>query len=126
MDQLCEEGVLFNNAHCSQPVCTASRNSLLSEIHPSTSGWYGSTKAMRDSYDQVMGDHKMLPQYFKDNGYETMAVGKVFHSGVSDYKERSEDFWDEVAPKYKVPKDLKDRGNGYGGTHFYPMIEHMF
>ena len=30
-------------------------------------------------------------------------------------------FWDETAPDYKVPKDLKDRGDGYGGTKFYPF-----
>lgn len=121
MDRLFEQGVLFTNAHCSQAVCTASRNSLLSGLHPSSSGWYGSTSAMRKSYDQVMGTHKMMPQYFKDNGYKTMAVGKVFHSGVSDYKDKTELFWDETAPTYKVPKDLKDRGDGYGGTHFYPF-----
>lgn len=121
MDKLFEQGVLFTNAHCSQPVCTASRNSLLSGLHPTTSGWYGSTSAMRKSYDQVMGDHKMLPQHFKDNGYKTLAIGKIFHQGVSDYKERTNDFWDEIAPDYKVPKDLKDRGDGYGGTKFYPF-----
>ncbi|MDG2169238.1 MAG: sulfatase-like hydrolase/transferase, partial [Opitutales bacterium] len=68
MDKLFEQGLLFSNAHCSQAVCTASRNSLLSGLHPSSSGWYGSTSAMRKSYEDVMGDHKMLPQYFKDNG----------------------------------------------------------
>lgn len=75
MDKLFQEGILFTNAHCSQPVSTASRNSLLSGIHPSTSGWYSSTTKMRESYDQVMGEHKMLPQHFKDNEYKTMAVG---------------------------------------------------
>lgn len=121
LDKLFNEGVLFTNAHASQAVCTASRNSLLSGLHPSSSGWYGSTSAMRKSYDQVMGSHKMLPQYFKDNGYKTLAVGKVFHSGVSDYKDKTELFWDETAPTYKVPKDLRDRGDGYGGSHFYPF-----
>lgn len=121
MDKLFDEGVLFTNAHCSQAVCTASRNSLLSGIHPSSSGWYTSTGAMQKTYDEVMGEHKMLPQYFKDHGYKTMAVGKIFHQGVSDYKERTDDFWDEVAPDYKVPKDLKDLGDGYGGTKFFPF-----
>jgi len=121
LDRLFEQGILFTNAHCSQAVCTASRNSLLSGIHPATSGWYSSTGAMRRSYDQVMGDHKMLPQYFKDNGYKTMAVGKIFHQGVTDYKDKIDAFWDEYAPDYKVPKDLKDRGDGYGGTKFYPF-----
>ena len=63
----------------------------------------------------------MMPHYFKDNGYKTMAVGKIFHQGVTDYKDKMDDFWDEVAPDYKVPKDLKDRGDGYGGTKFYPF-----
>ena len=79
LDRLCDQGMLFTNAHCSQAVCTASRNSLLSGLHPSTTGWYGSTSAMRKTYDQVMQDHKMLPQHFKDNGYTTLAVGKIFH-----------------------------------------------
>ncbi len=121
MDKLFHESVLFTNAHCSQAVCTASRNSLLSGIHPSRSGWYVSTAAMRKSYDEVMGDHKMLPQYFRDHGYETFACGKVFHQGVSDYKDRTKDFWDETAPTYKVPKELLARGDGYGGKMFYPF-----
>ncbi len=121
MDRLFESGSLFTNAHCSQAVCAASRNSLLSGLHPTTTGWYGSTSAMRRSFEQVMGNHRMLPQYFKDHGYKTLAVGKIFHSGVSDYKDRTPDFWNETAPDYKVPKDLKDRGEGYGGTKFYPF-----
>ena len=40
---------------------------------------------------------------------------------MSDYKERTKAFWDKTAPDYKVPKDLKDRGDGYGGTKFYPF-----
>ncbi len=121
MDRLFNEGLLFTNAHCSQAVCTASRNSLLSGLHPSSTGWYSSTGDMNRTYEDVMGDHEMLPQYFRDNGYKTMAVGKIFHKGVSDYSDRTKDFWDEVAPDYDVPKDLKDRGDGYGGTKFYPF-----
>jgi len=121
LDRLAGEGVQFTNAYCSQAVCTASRNSLLSGLHPATTGWYGSTSAMRKSYEQVMGEHKMLPQHFKDNGYKTLAGGKVFHGGVSDYKERTEDFWDETAADYKISKALRARGSGYGGTKFYPF-----
>jgi arylsulfatase A-like enzyme len=76
---------------------------------------------MRKTYDRVMGDHKMLPQYFKENGYKTLAVGKIFHKGVTDYRDRIRAFWDETAPEYEVPKELKDRGDGYGGTKFYPF-----
>jgi len=121
LDRLAEEGLLFTNAHCNQAVCTASRNSLLSGLHPVNTGWYQSTSAMRRTYDQVMQDHQMLPEYFKSNGYKTLAVGKIFHQGVTDYKDKLDVFWDTVAPDYKVPKDLKDLGDGYGGTKFYPF-----
>ncbi len=121
LDRLFQQGLLFTNAHCSQAVCTASRNSLLSGIHPASSGWYSSTKAMRRTYDEVMGDHVMLPQYFRDNGYRTLTAGKVFHQGASDYPEHTDHFWDEIAPSYKVPGHLRERGDGYGGTKFYPF-----
>jgi arylsulfatase A-like enzyme/acetyl esterase/lipase len=121
LDRLFQQGVLFTNAHCSQAVCTASRNSVLSGLHPSTTGWYSSTKTMQASYEEVMGEHVMLPQLFRENGYHTMAAGKVFHSGASDYPERTKDFWDELAPKYKIPKHLRERGDGYRGTMFYPF-----
>ena len=121
MDRLFKQGVLFTNAHCSQAVCNASRNSLLSGLHPTSSGWYGSTKIMQNSYQDVMGDHVMLPQYFKDHGYHTLAVGKVFHSGVSDYKGRTDDFWSETGPRYSVKGALRKRGDGYKGTQFYPF-----
>lgn len=121
MDKLFASGTLFTNAHCSQPVCTASRNSLLSGIHPAKSGWYSSTERMKKTYDSVMGDHKMLPQHFKDNGYRTLSVGKIFHNGASDYKDRTDDFWDQTGPTYKVPKKLRERSGDYKGTKFYPF-----
>ena len=121
MDRLFRQGVLFTNAHCSQAVCTASRNSLLSGLHPSSSGWYSSTKTMQATYNQVMREHVMLPQYFREHGYRTLTAGKIFHQGASDYSDRTTDFWDEVAPKYKVPRNLRERGDGYKGTMFYPF-----
>ena len=121
MDRLFKQGVLFTNAHCSQAVCNASRNSVLSGLHPSSSGWYGSTKIMQASYDDVMGDHKMLPQYFRDNGYHTLTAGKIFHQGASDFPTRTIDFWDEMAPRYSVKGKLRERGDGYKGTMFYPF-----
>jgi iduronate 2-sulfatase len=30
-----------------------------------------------------VGNFTTLPQYFKQNGYETISVGKIFHPGIS-------------------------------------------
>lgn len=123
MDRLFEQGVLFTNAHCSQAVCTASRNSLLSGIHPTTSGWYSSTASMRKNYDEVMADHMMLPEYFKSNGYNTYATGKIFHSGESDYPDKTDDFWTEYSPHFwdNMEEHIIKAGFGYRGRMFFPF-----
>jgi len=123
LDRLVKQGVFFANAHASQPVCTASRNSLMSGLHPATTGWYGSIAEMRKSYDAVMKENKMLPEYFRDHGYKTMSVGKIFHNGESDYPERTDGFWDEYAPHFWSDMDpaIKENGFGYRGYMFYPF-----
>ncbi|MGJ8734647.1 MAG: sulfatase [Cellulophaga sp.] len=123
MDKLFAEGVLFTNAHCSQPVCTASRNSMLSGIHPTSSGWYSSTNNMKKNYSEVMANHMMLPEYFKTNGYNTYATGKIYHSGESDYSEKTNDFWTEHAPHFwnNMEPHIRENGYGYRGTMFYPF-----
>ena len=123
MDKLFAEGVLFTNAHASQPVCTASRNSILSGIHPTSSGWYSSTKNMRTNYDTVMADHYMLPEYFKKNGYNTYATGKIYHSGESDYPDKTDDFWTEYSPHFwnNMEPHIKENGYGYRGAMFFPF-----
>ncbi|MEO9514076.1 MAG: sulfatase [Flavobacteriaceae bacterium] len=123
MDKLFSEGVLFTNAHASQPVCTASRNSIISGVHPTSSGWYSSTKNMRENYDTVMANHMMLPEYFKANGYNTFATGKVFHDGESDYPNKTADFWTEYSPHFwnDMEPHIKENGYGYRGMMFYPF-----
>ncbi len=124
IDALVERGVFFTNAHCSQPVSTASRNSLLSGKHPANSGWYVDTKTMNTTYDEVMEGSAMMPQYFKDNGYETYAVGKIFHNGICDYSERKDDIWSEYAPSFwskKMEGHIVEAAYGYRGYMFYPF-----
>jgi len=123
LDKLFEQGIAFTNAHCSQAVCTASRNSLLSGIHPTTSGWYASTAAMRKNYDEVMKDHAMLPEFLKNNAYNTYAAGKVFHDGRSDYPDKTDDFWTDYAPEFwrNMEEKIEKTGFGYRGKMFYPF-----
>ena len=126
LDKLSDQGVLFTNAHASMAVCIASRNSLLSGLHPTTTGWYalnGDQKAMNTSYNKVMAGKKMLPELFRDNGYKTFAAGKVFHTGTNDFDELEGKLWDDELPKYKATLREIDyqRGEGYGGYKFYPF-----
>ncbi len=82
MDKLAAQGVLFTNAHCQAPLCGPSRASIMTGLRPSTTGIYG----MIDDNDikQVLPDITLLPEYFKQNGYHTMGIGKLFHQHAPD------------------------------------------
>lgn len=81
IDRLASQGVLFTNAHCQAPLCGPSRASIMTGLRPSTTGIYGmiSDQKIR-SENPTTRDIQFLPEYFKDNGYHTMGIGKLFHS----------------------------------------------
>nr|KAF6435852.1 hypothetical protein HJG63_012575 [Rousettus aegyptiacus] len=77
VDQLVSHSLLFWNAFAQQAVCAPSRVSFLTGRRPDTTCLYDF-----DSYWRVhAGNFSTIPQYFKENGYVTMSVGKVFHPG---------------------------------------------
>lgn len=122
LDRLISKSVLFSNAHCAAPVCSASRHALFSGLRPSTTGWYSNSSKGLKNYLKTLGKTVPMPAHFRNNGYKTMAAGKVFHKGTSDVRDYG--YWDEERPKFKWPEHLVARGHGYqgkGGGHFYPF-----
>lgn len=122
LDRLISKSVLFTNAHCAAPVCSASRHAFMSGLRPSTTGWYSNTSKSLKAYERTLGKTVPMPTHFKRNGYKTLAAGKVFHKGTSDVK--GYDYWDEERPKFKWPAELAQRGHGYQsdrGGHFHPF-----
>ena len=85
MDRLAANGVLFTNAHCQAPLCGPSRASLMTGLRPSTTGIYGMINDNDIKSDNpATADIKFLPEYFKEQGYYTMGIGKLFHSHAPD------------------------------------------
>jgi arylsulfatase A-like enzyme len=85
MDKLAAHGVLFTNAHCQAPLCGPSRASLMTGLRPSTTGIYGMIKDNEIRSDnKITEDIIFLPEYFKQNSYHTMGVGKLFHDHAPD------------------------------------------
>ena len=80
LDKLATQGLLFNNAYCQQAICGPSRASLLTGIRPETSGVFHNYIKFREVNPDVI----TLPQLFKNNGYETVYTGKIFHHGDLD------------------------------------------
>jgi arylsulfatase A-like enzyme len=80
IDRLAARGVLFSNAHCQAPLCSPSRVSLMTGLRPSTTGIYGMIPDDKIRTDNpATKDIVMLPEYFGNNGYHTMGIGKLFH-----------------------------------------------
>ena len=86
IDKLASEGLQFNNAYTNIAVCGASRASIMTGIRPSEKRFNDfSTRASVDTPDAIP-----LNQIFKENGYETISYGKIYHH-KDDFKE----YWTE-------------------------------
>lgn len=120
MDRLAEQGALFTNAHCQAPLCGPSRASLMTGLRPSTTGIYGQIDDDLINQDNPSAEGVIfLPEYFKNNGYHTMGIGKIFHhhapDGVFDESGgRSPGFG--PVPKERFVWHGKAGKQGYGGT----------
>ncbi len=76
-DRLAKMGMLCNNAYAQYPVCNPSRSSFLSGLRPDESGIVSNGVPFRTK----LPDTVSLPQLFRQNGYFTAGIGKIFHLG---------------------------------------------
>ena len=73
----------FNRAFCQYPVCGPSRASFLNGLYPQSSGVIDNKADIRQTRPGTLS----MPQFFKENGYWTGSVGKVFHSPRHEHGE---------------------------------------
>lgn len=76
LDSLAAAGLRFQRAYCNVPVCGASRSSILSGVRPTFNRF-------RHYYTEVgveVPELTTLPEQFKNNGYRTVSIGKIFHA----------------------------------------------
>ena len=99
IDRLAARGVLLERAFCNQAVCSPSRNSLMTGLRPQTIGIYDLPTNFRKS----VPDAVTMAQYFKQSGYRTEAMGKIFHVGHGNI---------EDAVSWSVPH-WRPAGGGY-------------
>ncbi|TDT47395.1 arylsulfatase A-like enzyme [Maribacter spongiicola] len=86
IDRLASMGISFTDAHCQAPLCGPSRASLMTGLRPSTTGIYGMTpdNEIRRDGNAITKDITFLQEYFENNGYHTMGIGKLFHVHAPD------------------------------------------
>ncbi|HUV67253.1 MAG TPA: sulfatase-like hydrolase/transferase, partial [Sedimentisphaerales bacterium] len=96
IDRLASQGMVFTRAYCQQALCSPSRISLLSGRYPATTRIFNIGPALRET----MPDIVTLPQHFKNNGYFTRSLGKVYHVGIDDPPSWSVPSWQSRKPRY--------------------------
>jgi choline-sulfatase len=77
LDKLAAEGVRFTNAYSSSPLCSASRQSLLTGKYPHSTGVNLLFTPFNDRTNETIAEH------LKDEGFSTALIGKAhFNSHV--------------------------------------------
>lgn len=79
LDRLAREGVRFDRAYCNSPVCTPSRQSLLTGLMPQSAGVTLLATPLADSAI-TLADH------LKAAGYDTAAFGKMHFNSDSSLR----------------------------------------
>jgi arylsulfatase A-like enzyme len=96
LDRLAAQGMVFNRAYCQQALCSPSRISLLTGRHIWTTKIYDIGPFLRETMPDVV----TLPQHFKNHGYFTRSLGKIYHVGIDDLQSWSVPPWHSKKPRY--------------------------
>jgi arylsulfatase A-like enzyme len=111
IDALARNGVRFDAAYSQFPVCTPSRSSFLTGLYPEQIGVVEVEPYFRDHVPDVT----TLPQLFRENGYTSARVGKIFHQNVPSQigMDGVDDppSWDTVVNPSGLDKDIEQRVN---------------
>jgi iduronate 2-sulfatase len=78
LDRLIRRGVFFERAYCQIPLCNPSRASVMTGIRPDRIGVYDLDRHFRERAPNAV----TLSQLFKNNGWFSARVGKIYHYNV--------------------------------------------
>lgn len=131
IDRLASQGTRFTRAYCQGTYCGPSRASFMSGYYPHAIKMlgYGSPRP-------AIGDRATWAQHFKNNGYYTARVSKIFHMGVPGGIEKGTDGADDPAswterfnspgPEWKAPGDGETLENNADGRKPGPVGGNTF
>lgn len=105
LDALAAGGTLFERAYCMQAVCSPSRTCLLTGRRPDTTKVYD----LQTHFRKYLPDIVTLPQFFKQHGYHTQSLGKIYHGGLDDPESWSAPSWTSTNSPKPVGKNTVPR-----------------
>ena len=81
LDALANRSTVFLKSYCQQAICMATRASILTGRRPDTTNITGQMQL--SSYWRTLGGNfTSLPQHFRNSGFDTFGMGKIFHPGA--------------------------------------------
>jgi arylsulfatase A-like enzyme len=92
IDRLAREGVVFTRAFTPQAICNPARNAILTGKRPDTLRIWDNNVHFRNLHPRTV----TLPQLFKNRGYRSIGLGKIFHGTLPDPPSWSR-------PKFTIP-----------------------
>jgi len=108
IDRIAAQGTRFTRAYCQGTYCGPSRASFMSGYYPHATGVLGYISPRK-----AIGDRATWAQHFRNSGYYTARVSKIFHMGVPGGIEKGTDGADDPAswterfnsqgPEWKAP-----------------------
>ena len=108
IDALADRSIVFERAYCQVAVCSPSRASLLTGRRPDTNHVW---KIADDEYWRNYTNATTIPQYFKENGYVSIGMGKIFHPGAPSGNDDSAYSWS--LPYYHSPLQVTNRTSSW-------------
>ena len=121
IDRLAERGILFENAHNQYPLCGPSRASFLTGMYTNQTKITRNNMNLRNSIPDVI----TLGQRFRQQGYQSVRIGKMFHydnpSAIGTSGNDDIYSWDQTINPYGRDKIEEHKINTlaprkYGGT----------
>jgi iduronate 2-sulfatase len=120
IDSLAERGTRFTQAYCQGTYCGPSRASFMSGYYPHATGTLGYRTPR-----PAIGDRATWSQHFKNNGYYSARVSKIYHMGVpigieqGSHGADDEASWTErfnsKGPEWRAPGDGETLQNNPDG-----------
>ncbi len=95
LDALAKRGMVFQRSYVQQALCSPSRISMLSGRYPATTQIFEIGRTLRTT----MPDITTMPQHFKNNGYHTRSLGKIYHVGIDDDASWTVPAWHSKKPR---------------------------
>ena len=121
IDRLTERGILFENAHNQYPLCGPSRASFMTGMYTNQTKITKNNMNLRNSVPDVI----TMGQRFRQNGYQSVRIGKMFHydnpSAIGTSGNDDIYSWDQTVNPYGRDKIEEYKINTltprkYGGT----------